>query len=88
MPRITKKNKEKIESIRKKKTRTTQRVYGILNIICEDNTDIFKKSPERRVKKTDDIIEKLKTIPKANPDNFEKYVRDIAGTRLNLLYVR
>lgn len=82
MRRVTKKDKDTIESLRKKKARTTARVYEILTTICEDNPEIFKKLPEKRVKKAKDIIEKIKTTDKANIDNFQKYVKDIAGTRL------
>lgn len=82
MRKLTKKDKDKIETLRKKKARTTARVYEILTTICEDNPEIFKKLPESRVKKTKDIIEKIKTTDKVNIDNFQKYIKDIAGTRL------
>lgn len=82
MPRITKKQENKIETIREKKSRTTERVYAILKTICDDNKEIFKKDPEKRVKSLDGIIENFKSSKEKDWNKTEKVVRDIAGTRV------
>ena len=82
MPRFNKTDQNKIEEVRKKKERTSEKVYEILSIICEDNPDVFKKKPEKRVKKTDRIIENLKEKSIASITKLETNIRDIAGTRV------
>lgn len=82
MKRLTKKDKAKIEEVRNRKERTIGKVFEILNDICKDNPNIFKKFPERRVKSLERIEEKMKSAKKCNISNFERYVRDIAGARV------
>jgi ppGpp synthetase/RelA/SpoT-type nucleotidyltranferase len=82
MHKITENDRKKIEEVREKKERTLERVMEILKNICRDNPDIFKKQPECRVKGVQEIGKKMKSKKGCNLMNFEKHVRDIAGTRI------
>jgi len=80
--KFTKKQREAIEELKNRKARTMARVLEILTTICQDNKDIFKKEPEKRVKETNEIIESFKFSKEANFNKLEETVRDIAGTRI------
>lgn len=82
MATATKQDRIKIEEVREKKDKTVKKVKRILEEIRKDDLDIFRKVPEDRVKKLEKIIKKIKSKLKCNIDNFERYIRDIAGARI------
>lgn len=82
MKRLTKKDKEKIEKVRKRKDRILGKVKGILQDLCDDNKDIFKKAPEVRLKSFNSIVEKMKNTKECDIRNFEQHIKDIAGARV------
>lgn len=81
MAKIIREDKEKIGKLRVQKQRTMEKVVSILDDICKDNKEIFKKKPECRLKSLDSIVEKMK-ITICNISNVEKEIKDIAGARL------
>jgi len=81
MARLTKSNQNKIGKIREQKQRTLEKVLSILEDICKDNKEIFKKKPESRLKSLESIVEKMKIL-KCNINTFQKHIKDIAGVRL------
>lgn len=82
MSKLTSKEISKIEKIRERKNRTRDKVLSILKNITEDNPDIFQRRPEDRLKTSKSIQRKMKDYPKCTVNNCEKYINDIAGTRL------
>jgi len=81
MARLTKSNQKKIEKVREQKQRTLDKVVSILEDICKDNKEIFKKKPDSRLKSLESIVEKMKVI-RCNINAFQKHIEDIAGVRL------
>ena len=73
---------QKIEQIRDRKERVCQKVVNILTDICRDNKAILKKDPEYRIKDLESIKGKMRSKGCTDINMLEKYVDDIAGTRL------
>lgn len=84
MARIRREDKQRIEEVRDRKNRVLETVLTILDTICKDNTDIFKKPIESRLKSFSSIRTKIADTKGCDFTNFEKFITDIAGARLTV----